>query len=45
MEKRRIYRIDPRGIARIRNWLDPHWVSALASFKSFADAEPEEESK
>src|SRR5438105_908126 len=30
---RRIYRIDPRGIAAMRDWLDAHWSAALASFK------------
>src|SRR5580698_4425216 len=36
---RRIYRIDPRGIGAMREWLDAHWVSALDAFKAFADAE------
>jgi len=34
---RRIYRIDPRGIAAMRDWLDAHWSSALDSFAAFAD--------
>ena len=34
---RRIYRLDPRGIARIRAWLDQHWAQALANFVDFAD--------
>jgi DNA-binding transcriptional ArsR family regulator len=38
---RRIYRLDPRGIAAMRDWLDAHWISALDAFKAFADAEPE----
>ena len=37
--RRNIYRIDPRGIAAIRDWLDTHWASALASFADFADAD------
>src|SRR5947209_13896583 len=36
---RRIYRIDPRGIAAIREWLDAHWASALEAFAEFADTE------
>ncbi len=36
---RRIYRIDPRGIAAMRDWLDAHWATALDAFKTFADAE------
>jgi DNA-binding transcriptional ArsR family regulator len=34
---RRIYRLDPRGIAAMRDWLDAHWASTLEAFKSFAD--------
>ena len=29
---RRIYRIDPRGLAAMRAWLDEHWAAAMASF-------------
>ncbi len=36
---RRIYRIDPRGIAAMREWLDAHWGNALDAFKAFADSE------
>jgi DNA-binding transcriptional ArsR family regulator len=36
---RRIYRIDPRGIGAMREWLDAHWGSALDAFKAFADTE------
>jgi DNA-binding transcriptional ArsR family regulator len=39
---KRIYRIDPRGIGAMREWLDAHWSSALEAFKEFADAEEEE---
>src|SRR5580700_1839501 len=35
---RRIYRIDPRGIAAMREWLDAHWQASLDAFKEFADA-------
>lgn len=40
---RRIYRIDPRGLAALRAWLDGFWASALADFEEFANALPEEE--
>jgi DNA-binding transcriptional ArsR family regulator len=36
---RRIYRLDPRGIAAMRDWLDAHWGSALDAFQQFADQE------
>jgi DNA-binding transcriptional ArsR family regulator len=38
---RRIYRLDPRGIGAMRDWLDQHWDTALAAFKDFVE-EPEE---
>ena len=34
---RRIYRLDPRGIAAVREWLDAQWAQSLAAFKDFAD--------
>jgi DNA-binding transcriptional ArsR family regulator len=34
---RRIYRVDPRGIAAMRDWLDSQWATALDAFKEFAD--------
>jgi DNA-binding transcriptional ArsR family regulator len=40
---RRIYRLDPRGIAAMRNWLDAHWSSALDAFKDFADEQADQE--
>ncbi len=40
---RRIYRIDPRGIGAMRDWLDAHWARTLASFAQLADAAAEEE--
>jgi len=39
---RRIYRIDPRGVGAMRDWLDEHWKTAMAAFQAFADAEFEE---
>ena len=38
---RRIYRIDPRGLGALREWLDRFWVQALDDFKTFADQLPE----
>jgi DNA-binding transcriptional ArsR family regulator len=40
---RRIYRLDPRGIAAMRDWLDARWASALDAFKDFADGQINEE--
>src|SRR5450631_261181 len=34
---RRIYRLDPRGIAVLRDWLDGQWAMALEAFAEFAD--------
>ena len=41
---RRIYRLDPRGLGALRDWLEQFWASALADFQAFADQLPEEES-
>jgi DNA-binding transcriptional ArsR family regulator len=40
---RRIYRLDPAGIAAMREWLDALWASALEAFQEFADEQPDEE--
>ena len=40
---RRIYRLDPRGIAAMRDWLDAHWAAALDAFKDFADEQIDQE--
>jgi DNA-binding transcriptional ArsR family regulator len=40
---RRIYRLDPRGIAAMRDWLEVHWATALDAFKDFADTQTEQE--
>ena len=40
---RRIYRLDPRGIGAMRDWLEAHWTTALDAFKDFADAQADEE--
>jgi DNA-binding transcriptional ArsR family regulator len=31
---RRVYRIDPKGLAQIRAWLDQFWDVALAAFQA-----------
>jgi DNA-binding transcriptional ArsR family regulator len=31
---RRVYRIDPAGLAEIRTWLDQFWDVALAAFQA-----------
>ncbi len=42
---RRIYRLDPRGIAAMRDWLDDHWGAAMAGFAALADAEYDRENR
>ncbi len=41
---RRVYEIDPDGIAAMRAYLDQFWTEALTSFKFAADNQPEEAS-
>ena len=41
---RRIYQLDPDGLARVRAYLDRIWTDALDAFKEAAEAAPEEES-
>jgi DNA-binding transcriptional ArsR family regulator len=40
---RRIYRLDPRGIAAMRDWLDAQWTSALDAFRDFANEQIDQE--
>ena len=40
---RRIYRLDPRGIGAMRDWLDAHWGSALDAFASYVDEQANQE--
>ncbi len=40
---RRIYRLDPRGIGAMRDWLDAHWATALDAFKNFVDEQADAE--
>ncbi len=39
---RRVYRLDPRGVGAMRDWLDQHWAAALDAFQAFADSQLEE---
>jgi DNA-binding transcriptional ArsR family regulator len=41
---RRIYRVDPTGVERLRADLDRFWGSALASFKDIVEQVAEEKS-
>jgi DNA-binding transcriptional ArsR family regulator len=34
---RRVYRLDPRGLGALRDWLDGFWGDQLNAFKDFAD--------
>jgi DNA-binding transcriptional ArsR family regulator len=36
---RRVYRVDPRGIEALKNYLDRMWDRALAAFKAAAEKE------
>jgi DNA-binding transcriptional ArsR family regulator len=38
---RRLYRVDPAGVARMREYLDGFWSKALAAFKDAADRKEE----
>jgi DNA-binding transcriptional ArsR family regulator len=40
---RRVYQLDPDGVAALRAWLDGVWTGALTAFQKAADAAPEEE--
>jgi DNA-binding transcriptional ArsR family regulator len=40
---RRIYRLDPAGIAAVRDWLDAQWARSLDAFTTFADEQVEKD--
>ena len=40
---RHIYRIDPRGVGAMRDWLDGFWDRALDAFKDFANQHAEKD--
>jgi DNA-binding transcriptional ArsR family regulator len=42
---RRVYWIDPTGLAAIRQWLDGFWDEALAAFKAEAEASRSDKSQ
>ncbi|HYZ77744.1 MAG TPA: metalloregulator ArsR/SmtB family transcription factor [Gaiellaceae bacterium] len=39
---RRLYRVDPNGVAAIRDYFDEFWNEALAAFKAAAESEGRE---
>jgi DNA-binding transcriptional ArsR family regulator len=39
---RRLYRLDPRGVATLRSYFDRFWNEALAAFKLAVEAERQE---
>ncbi len=42
---RRLYAVDPTGIAAVRDWLDGFWDEALVAFKAAAEQEAVKERK
>ncbi len=42
---RRLYAVDQRGIAAVRDWLDGFWDKALTAFKAAAEHEATKERK
>ena len=42
---RRVYFIDPHGLAALRRWLDGFWDEALVAFKGAAEREAAKERK
>ena len=40
---RRVYALDPLGVAALRGWLDRIWSDALDAFKTAVEQEPMEE--
>jgi DNA-binding transcriptional ArsR family regulator len=41
---RRVYALDPRGVAVLRGWLDRIWSDALDAFKTAVEQPPQEDS-
>jgi DNA-binding transcriptional ArsR family regulator len=41
---RRIYRLDPAGVAALRDQLDQYWNRALAAYKAVVEEDREEDS-
>jgi DNA-binding transcriptional ArsR family regulator len=42
---RRLYRVDPDGVADLRDYFDRFWDQALAAFKAKAEQQQEKEDK
>ena len=42
---RRLYSVEPRGIAALRGWLDGFWDDAMTAFKAAAEREAARERK
>lgn len=42
---RRIYRVDPQGVAAMRDYLDRMWNAALAAFAATVEAEDAQQQK
>ena len=42
---RRLYRIDPDGLAEVRDYFDDFWSDVLAAFKEAVEREEEEEAR
>jgi DNA-binding transcriptional ArsR family regulator len=40
---RRIYRLDPRGIGALRDWLDQFWAGQLGAFRDFVEQQEQED--
>lgn len=40
---RRVYRLDPRGIGAMRDWLESHWSQTLGAFADFVNEQDPEE--
>jgi DNA-binding transcriptional ArsR family regulator len=38
---RRVYEVDPAGVAELRTWLDGLWTAALSAFKAAAEDKEE----
>jgi DNA-binding transcriptional ArsR family regulator len=42
---RRLYQLNPEGVARLRAHFDQMWTNALSAFQATAEKEPKEERK
>jgi len=40
---RRVYELNPRGVAEVRAWLDHVWTDALGAFKEAVEQQPLQE--